>query len=158
MLVVVFLGCFGPACLESLIFLSWQDGVFDLGNEAISSFSLQEVDMSKGLFQARFLVIGNFLLSGFEMLMQDFDGKVIDLLISQVLDLLIHDPHNSLLLDAHDIIDNDLLGGELLLQLFALLRSLALAELALEFFLFFVILFFFSQLHVCLSELEERLL
>lgn len=110
-LIVVSLGCFSPVCLEFLIFFRRKDGVFDLGNKAISSFSFQKVDMSKGLFQARFLVIGDFLLSGFEMLLKDFNSKIVDLLITQVFNFLIHDSHNSLLLDADDIIDNNLLCG-----------------------------------------------
>lgn len=114
--------------------------------------------MSKGLFEARFLVIGDFLLSGFEMLLKDFDGKIIDLLISQVLDLLIHDPHNSLFLDADDIIDDDLLCGQLLLQLFVLPCSLALSGLAFGFFPLSSLSFILLYLHACLSKLEKWLL
>lgn len=75
-----------------------------------------------------------------------------------MLDLLIHDPHNSLLLDADNIINDDFLCGQLLLQLFVLLRSLALSELALNFFLFSVVPFFLQFLHACFSEFEKRLL
>lgn len=85
------------------------------------------------------------------MLLKDFNCKVIDLLISQVFDFLIHDSHNSLFLDADDIIDDDLLCGELLLQLLALLCSFTLTESALYFFLFSVLPFFFFLLHSCLS-------
>lgn len=89
--------------------------------------------MSKGLFQARILVIGDFFLGGFEMLHKDFDGKVINLLIGQVLDLLIHNPHNSLLLDTDDIIDDNFLCGKLFLQLIVHPCGLYLSGLAFGF-------------------------
>lgn len=77
----------------------------------MSALSFHIVDVVKCLFQFGFFIVGYFLLSLLEMLLENFQGKILNFLVSEVLDFLFHYSDNSLLLNTDDIINDDLLSG-----------------------------------------------
>lgn len=77
----------------------------------MSAFSFHIIDVVKGLFQFGFFIVGYFLLSLLQMLLENFQGKVLNFLVSEILNFLFHYSDNSLLLNTDDIIDDDLLSG-----------------------------------------------
>lgn len=92
------------------------------------------------------------------MLLKDFNGEVIDLIVSKIFNFLLHNSDNSLFLDADDITDNDLLHGKSLLKFFSFLDGLTLTNLALKFFLFFEFTLLLFTNHALLSQFKYGLL
>jgi len=74
-----------------------------------------------------------------------------------MLDLLLHDADNSLLLDADDVSDNDLLSGKYLLQFLHLLNGLTLTNASLVLFVLLLLALLFLLQHALLPELEHGL-
>ena len=77
----------------------------------MSAFSFHIVDVVKCLFQFSFFIVGYFLLSLLQMLLENFQGKILNFLVSEILNFLFHYSDNSLLLNTDDIINDDLLSG-----------------------------------------------
>jgi len=107
MIIIILLSNFYQLILPNFLFLLFQYAALYLWSNLLSSFPLQEVDLCKDLSQPCLFVICDLLLSSLEVLLQDLQGKIINLLISQMLNLLIHNSNNSSLLDADDVVDDD---------------------------------------------------
>ena len=119
---------------------------------------LHVVHMVEELLQPGLLVIGHLLLGGIEALVEHVDLYVLYLLVSEILNLLLHDPDHSVFLNTDDIVDLNLLYGQLLLQILTLLLGLGLLHLLLQLLLILLVLFL-PLLHLPeLLELTDRLL
>lgn len=107
MIIIVFFSYLNQLGFPDLFLLLFQNAVLYLWSDPISSLPLQEIDLSKHLPESCLFVVCDLLLCGFEMLLENLEGEVVYLLISQMLDLFIHYSNHSCLLDSDDVVDDD---------------------------------------------------
>lgn len=133
---LVFFDCF-DAGMSQFFFVFWAENeAFQFGLELLPALSLQVVDVGEHLPQFGLPIVGNFLLGGFQVLLQHFHFQVFDLFVSQVLHFLVHDPDYPVLLDADDVLDKVAFGSQHSQCFFLLLPLLCLSRLLHQPFVF----------------------